>query len=381
MAHAELAQPIHVIAPTRGGTNQSHTVIAIALMVLALGGGFIVGGQPARFAIAGLQYAPAILLAGLLHLREHKAARVLSWIWFWLMLLVIGGIAIALTFAGDQPLGTRVEPQKLLAPAGATLAILVAGAVLAGTPLWQLVARTAGATAIDRRNPAHAQGTVGLVIGSALAIVPLILLGGRAPLVSLLSNTDATAVGGMTEQLLDEIAAVAWTVVLVLWAAAWPARNTLRQAFDRLGLGPLVKSDAVALSMVTLVLFGVGTAVDAANHLIFTSMGWPTTDGSIVTRLMPVATTPVGAVLIAICAGLSEELLFRGLLQPRYGWFLANLAFAAMHAFQYGLDGLVSVFVLGAALALVRARWNTTASIGVHVGYDMLLLLLAQLGF
>src|SRR5205823_282716 len=85
------------------------------------------------------------------------------------------------------------------------------------------------------------------------------------------------------------------------------------------------------------------------------------------------AMSPAGAASAAVTAGLGEELMARGLLQPRLGWLLPNLAFAATHAFQYGPDGLVSVFVIGAALALVRARRNTTGSALVHGSYDFAL--------
>src|SRR5262249_53249203 len=155
----------------------------------------------------------------------------------------------------------------------------------------------------------------------------------------------------------------------------------VRAALRRLGITGLQKRDALPLVGMIAVAVVVGTALDAANGAAFTWLGWPRTDGSIVTRLVPVASTPLGAVIIALCAGISEELLFRGLLQPRFGWLLANIGFAAMHAFQYGLDGLVVVFVGGALLAFVRQRWNTSASIAVHVSYDMLLLLLAAFGF
>ena len=54
-------------------------------------------------------------------------------------------------------------------------------------------------------------------------------------------------------------------------------------------------------------------------------------------------------------------------LQPRFGWLLPNLAFTASHAHQYGPDALLSVFVLGAVLAGIRARWSTSLSIVAHI--------------
>jgi membrane protease YdiL (CAAX protease family) len=91
--------------------------------------------------------------------------------------------------------------------------------------------------------------------------------------------------------------------------------------------------------------------------------------------MMGVAFSPLGALVAATAAGLGEELMMRGVLQPRFGWLLPNLAFTAAHALQYNLDALVGVFVLGAILALVRARWSTSEAIVAHALYDLVLFL------
>ncbi len=63
------------------------------------------------------------------------------------------------------------------------------------------------------------------------------------------------------------------------------------------------------------------------------------------------------------------------MVQPRYGLLPAALGFAAMHAFQYGPDGLISVLLAGLLLGVVRTRSNTTVAAVVHGGYDLWLLL------
>ena len=90
----------------------------------------------------------------------------------------------------------------------------------------------------------------------------------------------------------------------------------------------------------------------------------------------PIA-SPLGILIVGLSAGIGEELLTRGLLQPRLGWLLPNLAFAAAHAFQYGADRIVVVFVIGCVQAYVRDRWNTTAAIITHATYDIVLLVIA----
>lgn len=378
MAQAELVHaPLAIPQP-----RWQQAALAFLAVLAVLIGGFVVGGQPARFATAGLMYAPVIMLVGLLHLKQWKAGRVLSWIWFWLMLVGFAFVAFALTFGASSD-GAAMTPeaaQKLGTPLLAIVAILLIGVVLAATPLWQKLGNALGAN-LNRTEPAHAQGAVALLIGSALALAPLALLGGRAPLLDMLNRIDPAALGmGTTEQLVDQISAVLWAGIFVLWAAAWPMRTTFQEALGRLAIFPLRKQHILPIVIMTLAAFALGTGLDWATRQIWGFFGWSMTDASIVTRLVPVATTPIGAIIIALCAGTSEELLFRGLLQPRFGWLLANIGFASMHAFQYGMDGLVVVFIGGALLAYTRHRWNTSVAMGVHVGYDMLLLLLAAFG-
>ena len=386
MAQAELLQPLAIPR-----TRWSRGLFAAAAMLLAVAAGLSVGGQIGRVAVNGLLYAPVILLAGLLQLRSYKTARVLSWIWFWTLVLGAAVVALSIVFVNIAPLGlqsparvTAAEMQQVLqqlvAPVVATLGILLVGIILAATPAWAALGRVLGVRHLDQAHPAHAQGTVGLLVGSALAIAPLALLGGRAPLIDMLNKVDMSSIG-MAEQVIDQVSSVAWTIVLVLWASAWPTRLSLSAACTRLGLRRLNLRAAVPLVAITVMLVGLGMALDFVNHAVLGWLGWPMTDASVITRLMSVATTPLGAVIIALCAGVSEELLFRGLLQPRFGWLLSNVGFAALHGFQYGVDGLVVVFVIGGVLAYVRQRWSTSASIGVHAGYDLILLLLAQLGF
>jgi len=73
------------------------------------------------------------------------------------------------------------------------------------------------------------------------------------------------------------------------------------------------------------------------------------------------------AAVAAILLGIGEEVLFRGAIQPRYGAFLAALAFAALHT-QYGFPlAPLTVFAIGLVLGVERRYTNTTASILSHV--------------
>jgi uncharacterized protein len=87
----------------------------------------------------------------------------------------------------------------------------------------------------------------------------------------------------------------------------------------------------------------------------------------------------VGAVLVSVAAGVGEELLFRGALQPRVGVGPSAALFAVLHV-QYQLPGMLMIFVVGVALGALKRRTATTFTILVHVFYDLGAFLVDSLG-
>jgi uncharacterized protein len=97
--------------------------------------------------------------------------------------------------------------------------------------------------------------------------------------------------------------------------------------------------------------------------------------------LSPRGLSPVAAVffalLIGLGAGIGEETLFRGAVQPRLGIVLTSVLWAALHV-QYGPSViLVYIFVFSLALGFLRNRINTTATFITHTSYNFLTVLLA----
>jgi membrane protease YdiL (CAAX protease family) len=83
--------------------------------------------------------------------------------------------------------------------------------------------------------------------------------------------------------------------------------------------------------------------------------------------------------ILALAAGVGEELLFRGALQPVFGLGLTSVLFALIHV-QYGFTPfLFVVLILAIILGLIRRYFSTTIAIFVHVGYDFVLGLLVLL--
>lgn len=79
---------------------------------------------------------------------------------------------------------------------------------------------------------------------------------------------------------------------------------------------------------------------------------------------------PVGAAMVGLSAGIGEELLLRGAIQPRMGIALTSVLFALLHT-QYGLSFInLGVFGIGVLLGLERKYFGTTAAIITHASYN-----------
>lgn len=81
---------------------------------------------------------------------------------------------------------------------------------------------------------------------------------------------------------------------------------------------------------------------------------------------------PAGALLIGLTAGIGEELLFRGAVQPRFGIVIAALIWTTLH-FQYEFSFiLVGLFGVGIVLGFQRKYFGTTSAIITHATYNMI---------
>jgi len=80
----------------------------------------------------------------------------------------------------------------------------------------------------------------------------------------------------------------------------------------------------------------------------------------------------IGVLLVfSVLAGICEEALFRGALQPRVGIVVAATLFATIHT-QYFLTPILGmVFAIGLALGVLRRHLNTTTAMITHGTYDV----------
>ncbi len=338
-------------------------------------------GEIARFAGAFMNVAPLVLLAVLAQLTPFwPSLRLLLWLVFGLLLVAGATLIVAATMMALDPNTSGDLPPDSAGPIILTLVLTGLGLVgslsllIGGT--WARLARRLGGT-VDPADPRHAMALVGLVAAATLAFIPLIALGGEAPALRVAEVdpdlfTGDRSTGG---QMLDLVYDLAWTIPLALLLVGVPLQRSVVAALARLGVRPIGLRGLLIGVAGAGVLWVVGTAMDLLTYWFWGQADWPRTDPELVERLMAVAFSPLGAVVAATAAGLGEELMMRGVLQPRFGWLLPNLAFTAAHALQYNLDALVGVFVLGAILALIRSRFSTSEAILAHALYDLVLFL------
>jgi uncharacterized protein len=317
---------------------------------------------------AGLLLIGLIILANVLVVRQKAVEiRLFHWALFALNLpfLFMGLVLIALPAdvlaEMNEAVGLSIRDT---APFGLVL-ILAAGWGLTAAlfPVRRLIARV---VPIDPGSPVH---TLALVMTGYL-----IAQGGLA-----LSQGGLEGLTEMAEpaSLGFFVLSEALFAVVALFGVGFVVRRNGRELLQRLGL--------VRPSPIQLVI-GSGWIVALVIMQAFAGAVWALSNpeqAEIVEGLNTVLLQNMDTVwkwlILALAAGIGEEILFRGALQPVFGLLGTSIVFALVHV-QYGFTPVMLVIVfLALILGHIRRRHNTTTAIFVHAGYNFILGLLALL--
>ena len=307
-------------------------------------------------------YLPFLGLAVLANLgEENKALRSLTYALLALLdLALLGGGLLAMIAAL-----LRVSYPLPPANYGGLAVTLGLTAVLGALPLIPAVRRgLARWLKIEPTSCVHTTALVFAVYFVGLTLAQVALIGDLAKLTSVEARLSV----------LDMLATTLPLALMALAGAGFLMRRDLKATLERLGLSWMVPRQwGLVILVILLFLTFDYTVLRVWQQL------WPashTLVGDITTNLFSDLVGPLAALAVSLSAGIGEELLFRGALQPRFGLVLTSLLFAIGHA-HYGLSpAMVEVFVVGLVLGLVRRRTNTTACLVIHAGYDFLDLLL-----
>ncbi len=301
--------------------------------------------------------------------------RVVRWLVYGLILLFDALIALGGLLA--MLIGRSREIQRLLLsqfPQAVSLRWGVFGLVVIQTtvlaPLFLLpfVRRgLARVIPIDPESGIHATALTLAVLVTGLNLAQVPLIGGLSAL------AESTAQVALLDLLISSLPIGLFALVGV----GFLIRRTPRETWQRLGLRRITwrQTGLVAGLTVLIVVFYYGVdwvwrilapesydMVNALSEVLYSgAMGiWQ-------------------GLLVSLVVGVTEELFFRGALQPRFGLLLTAVLFTVAHV-QYGLTP-ATLEVFGGALALgwLRQRTHTTACILLHVLYNLVGLLVFPL--
>jgi uncharacterized protein len=362
-----------VLSAPPAAERGSRTLLATTLAAFVVVGTLAVLDQlgPLFFAALGGGQLPLIALAALGRLAPRaKAARWGAGVMLYVIGLLLAGSTFVLAMISlDLDSGGQVA-LSLGVLAWGLLVLLLAPVVLL---LRSVRVRIAGWLPLDPDAFHHWIGLVALLWFVTMPLASLPVLGGRPPLEALLAETGVTTAAVTTWY--ELLYGLVWTVLLCLLAAGFPMARPLPAALVRLGLTwPGWRGIAVGV-VASVLMVPLFTAADQVATGLVESFGLATTSSAWIDRLFGRDFGLLGALAAALSAGLGEELVWRGVIQTRYGLPLAALGFAAIHGFQYGPDGLIVVFLSGLVLGVLRWRTNTTVAAVAHGGYDFWLFL------
>lgn len=228
-------------------------------------------------------------------------------------------------------------------------------------------------SALDLRRPSH----YGALVAAAGALTVVL---GVAGVVETLRILDSTGPRFETQTESDVLVGLAFNAVVLLAAplvwigALHPGKPVMRalgfrreNAVRAFGVG--VAFSVLAILLVAAVLSVLTKAFDLEMPVNERALG------------IGLALTPLSALVVAIVSSVTEEVFFRGWLQPRIGVVGQALVFTVAHLNYVHVGETVAVLVLGLCFGLLfRATKNLWAPVGAHAAFNFLMLLALQAG-
>jgi membrane protease YdiL (CAAX protease family) len=224
-------------------------------------------------------------------------------------------------------------------------------------PVRQLLARVTPLdpdSAIDMVGLSVVLGLLGLFAGNSLA-----------PMADNPPDLELIPSIGIAELLIQ----AAFLVALSYIAVGLPYWRDIRAATERLGIVvPDLRTVGIAIGATVACFVVAGLAGVLAQQF---DPGLQESLDEIVDQMTAQVQNPLGAVILGASAGIGEEAIFRGALQPRYGIIIPSLLFTMLHGPQYGFNvALLGLFGVSVILGLLRRHLNTTAAMITHALYN-----------
>ncbi|MGH3085853.1 MAG: CPBP family intramembrane glutamic endopeptidase [Rubrobacteraceae bacterium] len=273
--------------------------------------------------------------------------------------------------ASEAEANVSTTEQIAFAAAGATA--LVAG--MAGVALCVPLLRRVVGSGPERKFWADPPITLALWLSTMILannVVSFLIFTQEPDVASLFPDGRVSPIVILSSQL-------PFVIVAAMGVGIFFRRNP-RQTIERLGYGKISMKHFGAISLFVAAALGLSFAADALFAALQPDLYSQV--GELSENLFsPQGLNPISAILFALLigvgAGLGEETLFRGALQPALGIVFTSILFASLHV-QYGPSLLLGyVLLLSFGLGLLRKHINTTASFVAHAGYNTISVLLA----
>lgn len=269
-----------------------------------------------------------------------------------------GTLAVLIALTG---LLSLTVPDVLPRQSGILL-LVVAGVTL--LPMFKRVRLLLG-----RITPIDPNSTVD-ISGVIVAFWILVIFG------TVLFTIDLNALAGQVQITVADslISVLAYPALALSLVGVWITRGW-RESIKRLGLERLTAREvAISLALVVpLLIAAVG--IDQIGRLVQPERYAQLE--SILKSMSSGVTNPAVALILGFSAGIGEEILFRGAIQPRLGIGFTALLFAVAHS-QYGFSfATVGILIIGIVLGYQRKWMNTTSCIITHGAYNTVVFLLS----
>lgn len=314
-------------------------------------------------AVEALAIVPGILLLALANYTEkRKNLRILTQIFLGLIVFFIilaGGLIAGLSSSGivEEGMINQEAYGGGLVLTGLIALILFLKPARAG--LSKLIK-------IDPDNWLHATALVFavLLVGTSIATAA------TTDVIKFSKGSGSDATGVILQDALF--------VITALIGVGWLVRKSWGDAMKRLGLRkPSVRDVAMSLAYL-LVLFAIIIGIGLLTQALNINSGVTSNEEDPTVKILG-GVTIVTAIIFALGAGIGEEILFRGAMQPRFGIIFVSLVFMTMHIQYPNPVQLGTLFGISVVFGHERKRVSTTSAIITHTLYDMILLLAAAL--
>jgi len=317
-----------------------------------------------------------IILANLGERNEME--RVLTYVLLGLLCFVVVAVGLLLILAGfvagDIPMGHFGE----IAAGDVMLygILLILTGIISALMFFKPI-RVQIAKIIDI-NPGSCVHTTGLILISnltgALIITTLFMFTGGFEIMERILTEEETARSDTMEVILGTVTQEMLFVLIAFLSVGVLIRRDLQDSLKRLGLVPPTLLQVLIGFGAAFVLLGVAIPIELLMQE-YTPESSESMD-RVMEKLLDLKNIGIfGALIISVSAGVGEEILFRGAIQPRFGILFTAFLFTLVHVQYPNLLAILMIFIIGVILGILRKKTNTVVPIIAHATYDFILFL------